>query len=122
VVEYFFDTCAIIECLLRNPAYARFGDAPLATTVMNKIEMYWWALNRYDQALADILLRSLAHAAEVTDDVIRDAMLFRKQHKKRGISYTDAIGYVFARKQNLVFLTGDSQFKDLPGVEFVPMK
>ena len=55
----------------------------------------------------------------IPDDVIRAAMLFRKRHKKRDLSYADAIGYAFARKHDVLFLTGDRQFRDLPGVEFV---
>ncbi len=119
MVNYFFDSYAIIELLMRNPAYEKYREYPLITTVMNKIEVCWWALTRYDQTLSDIMLRSLSHASEITDDVIRDAMIFRKQYKKRNISFTDAVGYAFARKNNLLFLTGDKEFKDLPGVEFV---
>jgi predicted nucleic acid-binding protein len=119
MVNYFFDTYAIIELLLRNPGYKRYEEYPLVTTVLNKIEIYWWALTRYDSKLADIMLSSLSHASEISDEIIRDAMMIRLQYKKKELSYADAIGYAFARKHNLLFLTGDKQFKDLPGVEFV---
>ena len=119
MVNYFFDTSAIIELLKRNPAYEQYREFPLVTSVLNKIEVYWWALTRYDQKLGDILLNSLSNTLEVSDDVIREAMLFRKQYKKREISYADSIGYAFAIKHNLKFLTGDKEFKDLPDVEFV---
>lgn len=116
---YFFDTYAIIESLMRNPAYTKYDDVPLVTTIMNKIEVYWWALTRYDQTLADILLRSLAYVSEISDEIIRDAMIFRRQNKRHRFSYADAVGYIFARRNNLIFLTGDRQFDGFPGVEFV---
>ena len=84
-----------------------------------KIEVCWWALTRYDKNLSDILLKSLSNASQISDDVIESALVFRNQHKKRNISFADAIGYSFARKNNLLFLTGDKEFKDLPGVKFV---
>ncbi len=119
MVNYFFDTYAIVELLMRNPSYEPYNEYPLITTVLNKIEVCWWALTRYDKNLSDILLKSLSNASQINDDVIESGLIFRNQHKKRNISFADAIGYSFARKNNLVFLTGDKEFKDLPGVKFV---
>jgi predicted nucleic acid-binding protein len=118
MVNYFFDTYAIIELLEHNPNFKKYGEYPMITTTLNKIEVYWWALTKHDKALADILLRSLC-TQDISDEVISEAMVFRQKFKKRDISYADAIGYVFARKNDVLFLTGDRQFKDLPGVEFV---
>lgn len=39
--------------------------------------------------------------------------------KNKNLSYTDCIGYIFAIKNNLKFLTGDKKFNDMPNVEFV---
>jgi len=122
MVNYFFDTYALIELLLNNPRYKKYEGQPLVTTMLNKIELYWWGLLKYNQEFADILLRSLSEVQEISDDVIQEAMLFRQKYKKNDFSYADAIGYAFARKNNLLFLTGDRQFKDLPGVEFVGSK
>jgi predicted nucleic acid-binding protein len=46
-------------------------------------------------------------------------MKFRKKNKKRNLSYADCIGYIYALKNNLIFLTGDKEFEDLKNVEFV---
>jgi hypothetical protein len=119
MVNYFFDTYAIIELLMRNPSYEKYQDYPLITTVLNKIEVCWWALTHHDKNLSDILLKSLSNASQLADDAIGDALIFRYQHKKRNISFANAIGYSFARKNNLIFLTGDKEFQDLPGVRFV---
>ena len=119
MVNYFFDTYALVEMIQKNPNYDGFNDFPLVTTVLNKIELYWWALTRYGQELAEILLESLTPTQEINDDLIREAMLFRRKYNKRDFSYADSLGYAFARKHDLLFLTGDNMFKDLPGVEFV---
>lgn len=118
MVNYFFDSYAIIEMLLRNPAYEKYLEFPLVTTILNKIEIYWWAITRYNQGLADNLLGSIKHC-EISDEVVRKAMLFRKQYSKRKFSYADAVGYTFAKEYNLLFLTGDKQFRGLSSVEFV---
>ncbi len=39
--------------------------------------------------------------------------------KKNALSYADAIGYVCALENNLVFVTGDDAFKGLKGVKFL---
>ncbi|MBI4918299.1 PIN domain-containing protein [archaeon] len=119
MVNYFFDSYAIIELLSRNPNYQKYLDFHLVTTFLNKIEVCWWALTRHNYNFADAVLVSLSKTVSVSDEIVKEALLFRKQNKKKDLSYADSIGYVFARKNNLLFLTGDQQFKELPGVEYV---
>lgn len=119
MTNYFFDTYAIIELLMHNPAYKKYGEYPLITTILNKIELGWWGLLKHDEEFAELLLNSITHTQEITNELIKEALLFRQQFKKRDLSYADAIGYIFAKRHNLLFLTGDRQFKDLPGVEYV---
>jgi predicted nucleic acid-binding protein len=103
----------------KNPAYKKYEEFPLVTTVLNKIEVAFWGLQEYGEEFSDIILRSLANVIEIPDDVIKEAVIMKQRENKRELSYTDCIGYSFARMHNLLFLTGDSQFKDFPGVEFV---
>jgi len=56
---------------------------------------------------------------EIDEEIILAATKFRKHYHQRNLSYADCIGYVYAVRNNLKFLTGDEQFKDLLGVEFV---
>ena len=48
------------------------------------------------------------------------AVLFKNAMRVQKISFFDAVGYTFAREQGIPFVTGDKEFKGLPGVEFVP--
>lgn len=52
-------------------------------------------------------------------ETLQSAVKFRKEHKKKNLSYADCIGYTFALKNNLKFLTGDKEFKVMDNVEFV---
>ena len=56
---------------------------------------------------------------DISEDVLKEAIKFRKKNKSKNLSYTDCIGYIYALKNNLMFLTGDKEFKDLKNVEFV---
>ena len=118
MVNYFFDTCAIIELFEKKASYMPFGEFPLITTTMNKVELYWWALREGKEAVGDALLEAI-YGQEIDNEVIREAMHFRKKNSKKDISYTDAIGYSFAKIHGLLFLTGDTAFQGLPGVKFV---
>ena len=70
MVNYYFDTYAIIELLKRNPAYEEYNQYPLITTLLNKIELHWWALNAYGVEFGDIILNSI-QPQDITDDIIR---------------------------------------------------
>jgi predicted nucleic acid-binding protein len=118
MVNYFFDSYAIIELLKRNPNYKKFEDFPLITTVFNKMEVAWWASGVVDENFAKIVSNSL-FGQEISDDLIVESVIMRRKEKRKDLSYADCLGYCFARKNNLIFLTGDKEFKDLPGVEFV---
>ena len=49
-------------------------------------------------------------------------MQFRLSWKDRGVSITDCVGYIMAKKLGIKFLTGDKEFEKLDGVEFVGKK
>ena len=51
--------------------------------------------------------------------MIKEANEFRLKNYRRDLSYVDCIGYILARKLNAKFLTGDKQFENFEGVEFV---
>lgn len=56
---------------------------------------------------------------EIDDETIKLATSFRHQNYTRKLSYIDCLGYILAKKYNILFLTGDEQFKDFERVEFV---
>ncbi len=120
MVAYFWDSYAIIELINGNSNYARYSQEPITLTIFNLTEIYWFAINGYSEEEAkSIYFKLRGLIVEVSDKIIMKAIEFRKEHKKGKLSYTDCIGYIYAVKNNLKFLTGDKEFEDLPNVEFV---
>jgi len=70
MVKYFFDTYALVELIKRNPKFMPYGEYPLITTILNKIELYWWALNFNGEELGRIILNSISDVQEIPDEVI----------------------------------------------------
>jgi len=119
-INYFFDTYAIIELVSGSPVYARFIEEPVAITIFNLAEIYYSALNSMDESKAEEIYEKYKWCVvNISDEALKDAMKFRKKNKRRDLSYSDCIGYVYALKNNLRFLTGDKEFENLENVEFV---
>jgi len=119
-INYFFDSYAVAEILNGNPNYSEFVEEPVFITIFNLAEIYWVALREYSQDEAGQIYEKYADAVqEIDDDTLREAVKFRKEHKKKNLSYCDCIGYVYAVRKGMKFLTGDEQFKGMANVEFV---
>ena len=118
-IAYFFDTYAVIELIEGNLRYAPYKEGPATLTIFNLAEIYWVALNRLGIEQADVFREYRPAAVEIDDDTLKEAIKFRKLHKKRGLSYADCVGYIYAKRHSMKFLTGDKEFQDLPNVEFV---
>lgn len=117
--KFFFDSYAIIEILKGSEGYQKYATAGFIITKLNLFEVYYRMLQD-SQEKADLFLSLYApHAVDFDETVIAEACRFRLENKKSRLSMTDCIGYVIALKNALKFLTGDSQFRDMPNVEFV---
>lgn len=104
-----------------NPNYLPFTkDVKIITTKLNLMELYYQLLAIYDKSDAiNFFKRYEEFIVPISNEIIIEAMDFRKQHYKQNLSYVDCIGYVIARKMKIPFLTGDSQFENMPNVKFV---
>ena len=51
--------------------------------------------------------------------ILIKAIKFKKENNKRNLSFFDAVGYIFAKEHGYLFVTGDKEFEDFQGVEFV---
>lgn len=118
-IEYFWDSYAVIELLDGNKNYAKYSRESVTITIFNLAEIYWSALNEYSEEEAGEIYDKYKDAVvELDDETLKEAVKFRKLHKKRDISYTDSIGYIYAKRNGLKFLTGDRQFEGMENVEF----
>lgn len=120
-VRYFFDSYAVIEILNNNPNYTRFKSFPIIFSIQNLAEIYWHCITtkELESNAEDIFSKFRRCVVEVDDETLKEAIKFRKEQKKQNLSYADCIGYIYAKRNNLKFLTGDKEFEKLPFVEFV---
>lgn len=118
---YFFDSYALFEIVLGNKNYNPYLDKiAIATTKLNLMELHYGLLKIYGKDIADRYYDYFSiYCIDFEDGVIKKANEFKLSLKSRKFSYIDALGYVIAKANNLKFLTGDIQFKDLDNVEFV---
>lgn len=119
-MEYFFDSYAIIEVINQNNSYLKYSNSIIITNLLHLAEVYYFLLLNYNEKTADYWATKLDFSfLDVTHKTAIKASRFRYKHKKLKLSYADCIGYVLAQENSLKFLTGDRQFKDMQGVEFV---
>ena len=119
-MKYFFDTYALIELAKNNPNYLNYAGEIVSTTIFNLSELYYIILKEFGKEKAQAIYYKFKECVnEFSDDIIFEAMELRLKLKNKNLSYTDCIGYIFAIKNNLQFLTGDKEFKAMPHVEFV---
>ena len=52
-------------------------------------------------------------------EIIKEAMSFRANNKKKNLTATDCISYIMSKKLKIKLLTGDKQFEGMENVEFV---
>ena len=120
MAQYFLDSYALIELLESNPRYAKYVDTEFVMTKLNAIELHFYMLKTFGEKDAEITLRkALKSVVEFDEEIIAEANKFRLRHKPKTFSTADCIGYVYALKNGLPFVTGDREFEGLPNVEFV---
>ena len=119
-INYFWDSYAVIEYLHGNRNYQKFASKEVNITIFNLADIYWSCISEYSEKDSNEIYEKYKEAVkEVDDSVLKEAMKFRKENKKKEVSYTDCIGYIYAKQHNLIFLTGDKEFEKFSDVEFV---
>jgi predicted nucleic acid-binding protein len=123
MATFFADTYAIIEFLKGSPDYLPYKDAVLVTTEFNLCEFAYAAFRDYPDTAQEICSQ-VRHGMRLYHPGDRDylrAARMRRVHARQGrkFSLIDCVGYSVAESLTIPFLTGDREFEDLPGVEFV---
>lgn len=120
MVKYFFDSYAIIELVKGNPSYARFSEEIVVITIFNLVEIYWsFVLDFGEEKAKELYMKFKECVVPINDSVIQEAIRFRKDNKRKNVSYADCLGYMYACQNNLLFLTGDKEFQGVENVMFV---
>jgi len=118
--RYFFDSYAIIEIINQTPQYEKLKDVQITTNVLCLGEVYYYFLKVHNKQTADFWIEKLkVDTLPITKDITIEASQLKFKYKEKNFSYPDCIGYVSALKNQMLFLTGDREFKDMDKVEFV---
>ncbi|MBU2100045.1 PIN domain-containing protein [Candidatus Micrarchaeota archaeon] len=118
--EYFLDSYAVIEILKSNPNYEEFSEITPVSTRINLVEVAYRLLDSFSEEKVVKILGSMKiKCLEIEESHVSKIAVFRKNNSKKRLSYIDCIGYALAKENNLKFLTGDKEFKNMPNVEFV---
>ena len=119
MVRYFLDSYALIEMLEGNPKYDHYNNTDFTITKLNLIEIHYYLIKKRDSRAVEIAESLAVSVVDFDTDIIFEANKFRLKNKPKEFSTADCIGYAYALKNNLPFVTGDKEFEDLTGVEFV---
>jgi uncharacterized protein len=121
---YCLDTYAIVEIYYGNPKFSKFilGNFVISDWILGEFYYVW--MQKYGEVEADTLIKELEkNSIQVSKEIIIKAMKFRYQHKKENkdsnISFFDAIGYIFSKENNYIFVTGDKEFEGFENVDYV---
>ena len=110
----------MVEIINNNFAYAKYAGENMITFQFNLIELYSFAFSKKGEETAKKIYNQLLPAViEIPDDVIFEAVKFKKLNSKKNLSYVDCLGYAYAKMKGIKFLTGDKAFKGMKNVEFV---
>jgi len=124
LARYYADTYALVEILRGSPAYERYAGEELVTSEFNLLELAYALTRDYGREKAVKILRitrAFVTIVQPTDEDYAEASALRIELKKqnKNLSLIDTLGYVLAKRLKILFLTGDREFKDLDGVEYV---
>ncbi len=117
----FFDTYALFAIAVGQENYKKYTSGiKIITTIMNIYELYYTLIQANNFIEAELFFHKfLPHCIDIEPYIIKKSAKFRLQNKKLSLSYVDCLGYMIAQEMNILFLTGDSGFKNMKDVLFV---
>lgn len=117
---YCLDTYALFELFYGNPKFSQFFVERSIITDWTLVEFFKTMLKEYDKEKAEHWFRKFTPFCKAVDrEILRKAVLFQRENKKANISLFDAVGYLYAKENNLFFVTGDKEFKGKEGILFI---
>ncbi len=114
------DSYALWEIQLGNPKFAAIMEKDFIVADWTLVEFYKTILREHNLVTADYWLRKLTpFCKKVELGLLIKAVQLQHRNKKRNLSLFDCVGYMFAVENNMQFVTGDKEFRNVPGVVFI---
>ncbi|MEK6899271.1 MAG: PIN domain-containing protein [Nanoarchaeota archaeon] len=118
-VKKCLDTYALVEIASGNPAFKEYLKYQIVITDITMAEWFFVILREEGEAVANYWYEKMEqYCSSVNREILIEAVKFRHKNKKSNISFFDAVGYIFALKNNYHFVTGDKEFENLANVDF----
>ncbi|MBU1103739.1 MAG: type II toxin-antitoxin system VapC family toxin [Nanoarchaeota archaeon] len=116
---FLYDTYALIEILNKNPNYDQYTDKEIIINDFIFAEFSYQLIVGKAENKEEILDEVEPAIIFPNPEILKKAMKFRYENKKKKMSMTDCVSYTMAREMGVKFLTGDKEFEGLENVEFV---
>lgn len=114
------DTYALIEIHDENPNFLHYLGQEFVIPNITMAEFYSVILRNYNEKTANYLLKKFdPFIVPVSFDIIIKAVKYRHDYKTQNLSFFDCVGYMFAMEKGIKFVTGDKEFENKEGVEFI---
>ncbi len=114
------DTYALVGINNENPNFLIYLNENNVITDLTLAEFYGDLYKKYNEKTAEYWFRKLSLLSRsVSKEILIKAMKYKIDNKKQNLSFFDCAGYIFAMENGMNFVTGNREFKDKEGVEFV---
>ena len=114
------DTYALVEICEGNPTFVNLLNEEVAITDVTLAEFYGDLYRKYGEPTANYWHKKLtALCRPVSRDILIKAVRYRVDNKKQNLSFFDCVGYLFSLENNMIFVTGDKEFKEKASVQFM---
>lgn len=119
--KFYFDTYALIEIYKSNPNYEPYSkDVVILLNKLNLLEFSYYLLKeKRESEIKQIFNQYQRFNVDYDEEVLTKAAEMKLKFLKERLSFIDCIGYILAKKNNALFLTGDERFRNKENVEFV---
>ena len=118
-IKRLLDTYALIEIAKENVKFSKYLNSDFAITDITLSEFYFVLLREEGENFAEYWFKKLErYSMQVDKEILKEAMKFKYENRKRNISFFDAVGYTFSIKNGFLFVTGDKEFENMKNVEF----
>ncbi|MBU2616386.1 MAG: PIN domain-containing protein [Nanoarchaeota archaeon] len=116
---FLFDTYALIEIIKGNKNYLPYINSKVILNTFIFSELCYVLIRDNYPNVDEYLIKYERFLVSMSPSLIREAMKFRYNNKKKKLSMTDCVSYIQAKELGVKFLTGDKEFEGMENVEFV---
>jgi predicted nucleic acid-binding protein len=114
------DTYALVEIWKGNKEFAYLIKEDYEIPSITLAEFWEILYKESSEETANYWInRFKASCAEPNLEIYIEARKFKYINNKKNLSIIDCIGYIYAHSKKYLFVTGDKEFDDVEGVEFI---